>query len=70
MQLEAVKRLYALLHKDAPYHDGSHERWSANPSREYPFHFADGVSFWMSREDLTPDADWLGGSVAEESPGE
>jgi hypothetical protein len=70
MQLEAVQRLYALRHEDAPFHDGSFENWAKEPSRAYPFHYADGVSFWMSRDDLTPDADWLGESVAEQAPGE
>jgi hypothetical protein len=74
MQLEAVKRLYVLRHSKKKYHDGSFpedlSEWREEPSEEYPFSFADGVSFWLSREDLTPDANWLGGSVPQEPPGE
>jgi hypothetical protein len=74
MQLEAVKRLYSLRHQEKQYHDGSFpadlSKWAKEPSRDYPFHFADGVSFWMSREDRTPDEDWLGESVAQQAPGE
>lgn len=66
MQLEAVKRRYERLHEKAPFHDGSFKSWVKEASDEHPFHYADGVGFWMSREDLTPDDDFLEqGSVAK-----
>jgi hypothetical protein len=74
MQLEAVKRRYAELHKDRPYHDGTRVIWAEKPSRLTPFHFSDGVTFWLSREDLTPDDDFLAQKApeltAQESPGQ
>lgn len=69
-QLAAVNRLYDLLHEDAPYHDGTFERWAKEPSREYPFHYRDGVTIWLSATDLTPDEDFLSASVPKKSPGD
>lgn len=68
MQLRAAERLYGLLHEDAPYHDGSFVRWAKKPSREYPFHYLDGVSIWIAPEDSNPDDDFLS-SVSQQAPG-
>lgn len=70
MQLEAAQRLYALNHEKKPYHDGTFSNWAAEPSRDFPFHFTDGVRLWMAREELAPDDDWLGESVPEQTNGE
>lgn len=59
MQLEAAKRLYELQHEDAPYHNGSFLRWAKKPSRDFPFHYLDGVTIWMSEVELSPDDDFL-----------
>ena len=59
MQLDAAKRRYEEIHKALPYHDGSFKRWAEKPSLGFPFHHSDGVTIWMSREDLTPDDDFL-----------
>lgn len=69
MQLEAAKRRYAKLHEERPYHNGTRTVWAKEPSLQFPFHYSDGVSFWMSPVDLSPDDDFLGqGSVAEQPP--
>lgn len=70
MQLEAAKRLYEKRHKDQPYHDGTETIWAEEPSQLTPFHFSDGVTIWLSREDLTPEDDFLGNrpSAAKQAP--
>ena len=67
-QLEAAKRLYAAIHEDRPYHDGSFNRWAEKPSHEYPFHYADGVSIYLAETDENPEDDFLGGTSAAEKP--
>lgn len=59
MQLDAARRRYEELHKDKPYHSGDFTRWAEKPSLQFPFHYSDGVTIWMSRDDLTPDDDFL-----------
>jgi hypothetical protein len=60
MALHAARRKYDALHKDAPYHDGMFTAWAKERSDAYPFHYLDGVEIWVSRDDLTPDDDFLG----------
>lgn len=60
-QLAAAQALYADLHKDRPYHDGSFKNWAEGRSRAHPFHYADGVSMWLADEDI-PGPDFLAGS--------
>ena len=69
-QQAAAERLYALLHEDKPFHDGSFTKWAKEPSRGFPFHYLDGVSIWLSPVELNPDDDFLNPSVAGESPGD
>lgn len=69
-QLAAAKRLYDLLHEDAPYHNGAFERWRKEPDRDSPFHYWDGVTIWLSPVELAPDDQWLSPSVAEQAPGD
>jgi hypothetical protein len=59
-QLKAAEELYMRLHEDAPYHDGTFERWAEKRSIDFPFHAMDGVAFWLSPVDLSPDDDFLG----------
>lgn len=66
MQLEGAKRIYGLLHEDAPYHDGGFENWAKKASRQFPFHANDGVSFWIAPEDVNPDDDFLGSVAPDE----
>ena len=40
------------------FHDGTRQRWSKTRSSAFPFHYRDGVRVWVSKYDLTPDADW------------
>lgn len=67
MQAAAANRLYDLAHEDKPYHDGSFTRWAKEPSRQFPFHYRDGVTIWLSPVELNPDDDFLGGSVGDQS---
>lgn len=73
MQLEAARRRYEQLHEDKPFHDGTFRLWSEKWSRLTPFHYSDGVTIWLSRDDLTPDDDFLNQApprdlIAEQSP--
>jgi hypothetical protein len=64
--LAAADRLYDMLHEERPYHDGSFALWAKEPSREFPFHYRDGVTIWLSPVELNPDDDFLSPSVATE----
>lgn len=72
MQLQAAMALYADLHADRPFHDGTFENWAAERSRAFPFRYDDGVSFYLAESDVDPDDDFLsqGGSVAKQPPGD
>lgn len=41
------------------YHDGTFGSWSKTRSTTHPHHFRDGTRYWVSKYDLTPEADWL-----------
>ncbi|MDF9716032.1 hypothetical protein [Nocardioides sp. ChNu-99] len=56
---EATEALYAQLHKDAPYHDGTEESWAKDRSPDHPFHYSDGVTIWIADEDVNPDDRFL-----------
>lgn len=66
-QLKAAERLYEKQHEERPYHDGSFSEWASQPSLDYPFHYMDGVSFWLSPVDLNPEDDWLGNVPASDA---
>ena len=55
MQREAANRAYDKKHEDRPWHDGTWKRWAAEWSLDFPFHYRDGVTVWVSDQDLTPD---------------
>lgn len=61
MQLAAANRRYDQLHKEKPFHDGTFRIWMEKPSQLTPFHYRDGVTIWISEEDLTSadDDDFL-----------
>ena len=60
MQTAGATRLYALRHKDKPYHDGWFQSWAEEPSASHPYRYDDGVSIWLASVDLSPDDDFLG----------
>lgn len=60
MVAQEANRRYDELHAAKPYHDGSFERWAAERSPEFPFHYRDGVRLWVADSDLSPDDDFLG----------
>lgn len=67
-----------MKHEDAPYHDGSFANWAKEPSPEFPFHYADATSIYLSPFDERPDDNFLTdrdadprvGSVPEEPDGD
>ncbi|KAB2807983.1 hypothetical protein F9L07_25270 [Pimelobacter simplex] len=50
---------YDDLHDERPYHDGTFTHWAKDRSAAHPFHARDGVTIWVTTEDLTPDDDFL-----------
>lgn len=59
MARAAAQWMYDQKHKDEPYHDGSWTFWSKDRSGAHPFHYMDGVRIWVSRENRTPDDDFI-----------
>lgn len=59
MQLAAINALYDEQHKAKPYHDGLFRIWGEKRTPLTPFHYREGVTLWISREDLTPGDDFL-----------
>lgn len=66
MALSAVNWMLDMRHRGedgkgglGEYHDGTFESWSHTRSAAHPHHFRDGTSYWVSKYDLTPEADWL-----------
>lgn len=57
--LAAAEAAYDALHEDKPFHDGSFRLWSAKRGGKYRFHYRDGVTLTVHREDLSPDDDFL-----------
>lgn len=58
--------MYANLHEEKPYHDGTETVWSARPTLLTPFHFQDGVRFYLAETDENPDDDFLQQKPAEQ----
>lgn len=63
----AAEALYAELHKDAPYHDGTFEAWADKRSRSHPYHYLDGVTIFAAPVDISPDDDFLSASPQKRS---
>lgn len=59
MELAASRWIYSNLHDERPYHDGTFTRWAKKRTRRHPYHFQDGVSIIVAREDLNPDDEFL-----------
>lgn len=59
MNAAAATALYEEMHKDLPYHDGTFKSWAKDRSREFPFHYNDGVTIFAAPVDLQPDDDFL-----------
>lgn len=59
MAVAAANAIYEERHRERPFHDGTFSNWSSKRSSTHPFHFRDGVRIWVSKWDLTPDADWI-----------
>lgn len=55
----AANRRYDEMHEAEPFHDGTFTRWAKDPSDEFPFHYRDGVTVYVTAEDLTPDDDFI-----------
>lgn len=54
MEREAAVGMYAALHEEAPFHDGSFQNWAKKRSAEHPYHFTDGVKVVVTDRDLAP----------------
>ena len=66
MALAAVNWMLDRKHKGegshkgiGEYHDGTRTSWSHTRSSTHPHHYRDGIRIWVSKYDLTPEADWL-----------
>lgn len=59
MEREAAAARYQRLHKDRPWHDGTFNRWSKDPSDLFPYHFDAGVTIDVTETDENPDDDFL-----------
>lgn len=68
--LAVADRLYDDLHKDRPWHDGKERIWSKEFSKLTPWHYRDGVMLYLAETDENPDDDFLGQSVAQQTPGQ
>ncbi len=54
MELAAARAMYAALHDDLSYHDGSFRAWSKERSPAYPYHYDDGVRIVLAETDVRP----------------
>jgi hypothetical protein len=55
----AAARRYEQMHHDMPFHDGNFANWSKNASLDAPYRYDDGVTIWVSPDDITPDDHFL-----------
>lgn len=60
----AAQRKWDAVHEAMPFHDGSFKSWVKERSDSHPFHYNDGVRWWVSDVDYSPDADFLSGRGA------
>lgn len=49
MELAATEARYDQVHEELQYHDGSFERWAAERSAAFPYHYRDGVKLSVER---------------------
>lgn len=57
--------MYAELHEDQPYHDGSFLVFGEKATPLTPFHVEDGLSIYLSEVDDNPDDDFLTNKFAQ-----
>lgn len=59
MEREAAEAGYADVHKDRPWHDGTHTKWSDMRSPKHPYRYDMGVTIGVAPYDVTPwDSEW------------
>lgn len=67
MEQAAAEAAYDRRHKKAPYHDGTFPddlaEWSTERTADTPYHYRDGVKFWVADRDLNPHDHFLGGAA-------
>lgn len=68
---EAATALYAEIHQERPFHDGTETLWASQRSRATPYHFSEGVRIYVADVDVNPDDQFLtpSGAGAKEAPG-
>lgn len=59
MAHRAAARAYEEKHKAQPFHDGTFTHWAKEYGPMTPFHYDDGVTVWVSEDNLTPDDDFI-----------
>lgn len=59
MERQAADWWYGELHEDKPFHDGEFQRWSAERTKEFRYHFRDGVEIIVAEVDMYPDDKFL-----------
>lgn len=59
METAAANWRYDQIHEDRPYHDGTFTDFSEHRTLSTPYHYRDGVTVWVSEQDLTPDDNFL-----------
>lgn len=52
MELAAANWRYDDLHRARPYHNGDRTRWAAEQSKDFPCHYRDGVTIFVTETDL------------------
>lgn len=77
MELAAANRAYDRVHEKAVFHDGTFTSWREKASKSHPYHYRDGITLSVGREDEHPDDDFTtnvnakpGGVVDGDPPGE
>lgn len=55
MEQAAAEARYDEVHEKLAYHDGTFKSWSEKRSKQYPYHYRDGVTLWVSKDDRTPE---------------
>lgn len=59
MTLAAVRRDFEAVHEELKWHDGTRTSWTQERDDAHPYRYDEGAGIWLSREDLTPDSEFL-----------
>jgi hypothetical protein len=66
MERAAAEWKYGQRHKVLSFHDGTFPAdialWSDKRTDDTPYHYLDGVTFWVADRDLAPHDHFLGGA--------